>query len=238
MSVDPYRAPQAGAVGEFNGSGFGLLGWGLLMGLANAVVIPAAWGAVAFYRWLFTKLRLSDGTTATFEGRAEEIWGWFALAALLGLVPQTGHLTSDKHTQTIVLQLGPLLLSPLSCYIWVIIARWLTRNIRSTRGKRLTFTGTWGAYLGWTLLVAVSFITIVGWAWTAVAMINWFCRSLDAEGDDIVFTGTGAQFLWRTLLGSLACCVIIPIPWILAWWYQWFFSCIAVRYAPTPIPSP
>ncbi len=115
--------------------------------------------------------------------------------------------------------------------------RWVVGSIRSTRGRRLTWTGTWVSYLGYTLLIWVSALTIVGWAWAVVAMINWFLRNLNAEGDEVLFTGTGGQVLWRVIVGALACCLIIPIPWILAWWYQWFFSCTVVRYAPTPAPA-
>ena len=227
-------APARDATVEFNGSGFGLLGWCLVVALASVVVVPVGWAAAGLYRWLFTKLRLSDGTTATFVGRGEDIWGWFALNAVVGLLPQTGRLISDKREQMIVTNLISLLGIPIACYVGVIIARWAISSIRSTRGKRLTFTGTWGSYLGWTLLIYVSVLTIVGWAWATVAMINWLCRNIDAEGDEIVFTGTGPQVLWRIVVGSFACCLIIPIPWIAAWWYKWFFGCLVVRYAPTP----
>ncbi len=40
--TNALNAPTGDRAVEFNGSGFGLFGWGLLMGLANVLLIPAA----------------------------------------------------------------------------------------------------------------------------------------------------------------------------------------------------
>ena len=60
---------------EFTGTGFQALGWGLLAVLLSLFVIPAAWGAVALYRWFVRNLSFSDGTKASFEGRGGQVWG-------------------------------------------------------------------------------------------------------------------------------------------------------------------
>ena len=236
MSDQPSRQVRV----EFTGSGFALLGWMFLMNLASVVVIPAAWAAAAFNRWLFSNLKLSDGTRVAFVGRGEEIWGYFVVAALMGLVPQLGRLAGDEMLQSLAILGLSLLTLPLTAWAGVKIITWLVQRIELGCGTRLDFTGTWGAYLGWMVLYYVSAYTIIGWAWVAVALLNWLCRNVQAEGNQVRFTGRGAEVLWRVLVGALACALIIPIPWILAWWYKWGASCLVIESAPavSPIAAP
>lgn len=90
---------------KFTGTGFQALGWGLLAVLLSLLVIPAAWGAVALYRWFVRNLSFSDGTQASFEGRGEQVWGYFAIAALLGYVPQLSRAVEDP-TASLFVSLG------------------------------------------------------------------------------------------------------------------------------------
>ena len=51
---------------------------------------------------------------------------------------------------------------------WLLI-RWLVANLASNgQLLGLSFSGSFWAYLGWTILTVVSFITIIGWAWVYV----------------------------------------------------------------------
>jgi hypothetical protein len=243
-----------------------LLGWSILVALAGALILPFAWAAAAFYRWLLLNLRLSDGTTFSFAGRGFDVWGYFVLAALIGgFTPQVamvyfdGWDPHDSHIHATGLDINllkPLLVwdivsvkhlgrskvsfrvnlaapvtVPLGAAMAVFVVGWVVRNIGSTRGKpfTFTFTGTWPAYLGYSLLLQVSVATIVGWAWVAAAMFCWFCRNLQVEDEEVIFLGKGHEILWRGLAGGLACLLLIPIPWILGWWYRWLFSCVVVR---------
>ena len=71
---------------EFKGTGFQALGWSLLAVVMSLFVIPAAWGAVALYRWFVRNLSFSDGTQASFEGRGGQVWSYFVIVMLLGFV--------------------------------------------------------------------------------------------------------------------------------------------------------
>jgi len=44
---------------DFTGTGFQALGWGLLAVLLSFLIIPAAWGAAALYRWFVRNLSFS-----------------------------------------------------------------------------------------------------------------------------------------------------------------------------------
>jgi hypothetical protein len=103
--------------------------------------------------------------------------------------------------------------------------RWVVANI-SSQGRHLplTFAGSPWAYLGWYVLLYVSVITIIGWAWVTTAWIRWICRNITGTRRNIVFTASGWQILWRTLVFALAAALIIPIPWAMGWYAGWYVS--------------
>lgn len=69
---------------EFKGTGFQAIGWSLLYVLLALFVIPAAWGAVALYRWFVRNLSFSDGTRASFAGRGGRGVGLFCHSHTVG----------------------------------------------------------------------------------------------------------------------------------------------------------
>ena len=91
----------------------------------------------------------------------------------------------------------------------------------------LSFEGGYLPYIGWNILLGLSFITIIGWAWVAKFMMQWICRNVrgTAEFD---FTATGLSILWRTLVAVLLTILIIPIPWVMQWYAQWMISQVSV----------
>ena len=53
----------------FVGSALGLFGYMLLATFSfYLLIIPGAWGLVAFYRWMARNTQLSDGSTVDFTG--------------------------------------------------------------------------------------------------------------------------------------------------------------------------
>ena len=216
------QAPLSLVVLEFRGNGLEFLGWALIAALLSWLIIPAAWGAVLLYRWLVQNVSFSDGTEASFEGRGGEVWGYFAVASILGFVPQISNAIDDPAGRFAASIAIPILLLPFSAGIWLIITRWFFASVKLTCGTPLRFVGRYGPYLGWTFLVVLSVYTIIGWAWATVAMVRWICRNIDAGGDSIRFQGTGADFLWRAIVAALACMFIIPIPWMAVWIMRWF----------------
>ena len=105
------------------------------------------------------------------------------------------------------------------------VLRWILGNL-SSNGQALpiAFNGSVWAYIGWQLLLALSFITIIGWAWVATAWTRWICRNISGTRREIVFNASGLDVLWRTIVFAIASSFIIPIPWVLRWYAQWFVS--------------
>ena len=100
----------------------------------------------------------------------------------------------------------------------------------SSNGQPLpiAFTGDALGYVGWQVLLYVSFITIIGWAWVVTAWMRWICRNIEGTQREVIFTGTGLEVLWRTIVFVIACIFIIPIPWVLAWYGRWYASQFAL----------
>ena len=103
------------------------------------------------------------------------------------------------------------------------------RNL-SSNGQPLpiAFNGSALGYVGWQVLLYVSFITIVGWAWVVTAWMRWVCRNIDGTQREVIFTASGLEVLWRTIVFVIACIFIIPIPWVLRWYAQWYASQFAL----------
>jgi hypothetical protein len=234
----PSAAGQFGAAGQYGGGGqygaaeqysgdrygggggslsldvgaFALLGQSLLYAIGVLLVVPAPWLAVGFYRWGATRVRVPDRPNLGFTGQPMDIWWAFmGLGALIYL----GTLGSIIHLIAFV---GQAYLS------WTIL-RWVASHL-SSNGQPLaiTFNGSALLYIGWHALLAISFITIVGWAWVAVAQMRWICRNIGGTHREILFNATGLDMLWRTLVLGFACIFIIPIPWMMRWYAQWLAS--------------
>ena len=216
QSGDQY---QYGA-GSHNGDGslsfepglWPLLGWGLIYGIGILLVVPAPWAATSFYRWIAPRVNVPGRPNLAFNGQIGDIWYVFVgigLLAYAGLGGQLIHLIAF---------VGQAYLS------WMTI-RWIAGNL-SSNGQPLpiTFNGNVLHYIGWHVLLAVSSITVIGWAWVVTAWMRWNCRNIGGTHREILFHATGLEMLWRTLLFGLACIFIIPIPWALRWYSQWYVS--------------
>jgi hypothetical protein len=180
------------------------------------LVIPAPWVAVWVYRWFASRLHVPGRPNFSFTGQVGDIWWVFVL---LGLSNYIGIYDNTYQLISFVIQavLG-----------WLVL-RWVVSNLASN-GQKIptTFEGSIWAYVGWQLLMIVSFITIIGWAWVVTAMVRWICRNISGSRREILFNGTGLQVLWRTIVFALLCSLIIPIPWMLRWYARWYISQFAL----------
>lgn len=148
----------------------------------------------------------------SFTGQPGDIWWAFIL---LGLSNYIGVYDSTFQIIQFVLQ---------AVLSWFVL-RWAIGNIASNGQKiPISFEGSIVGYVGWQLLLVVSFITIVGWAWVVTAMTRWICRNIGGTRREVLFNGSGLQVLWRTIVLALLCSLIIPIPWMLRWYARWFVS--------------
>jgi hypothetical protein len=109
------------------------------------------------------------------------------------------------------------------------ILRWLLANI-SSDGQPLSlgFAGSPWVYIGWQVLMFVSIITIIGWAWVLTAWMRWLCQNIEGTRREVVYNASGLDVLWRTLVFAFASAFIIPIPWVLAWYTRWTVSQFAL----------
>ncbi len=208
---------------EFTASPLEFFGRCLLTGIVSILVIPAPWMMVWFYRWCIGKIKLSDKTEVSFSGDASQIWLPIIVNSALPLIGQF-KIFSPQITLFL-----PFLLIPVQLYLGLIIARWFWKNVVPSCGTKVTFVGTYFQCLGWYLLFIISFITIIGWAWSNVGMIKWFCQNIKGDNHIVEFHGNGWNVLWRSIVFVLSCIVIIPIPWTTMWLIKWYMSNISIK---------
>jgi hypothetical protein len=195
---------------------WGLLGRSLLYAIGIFLVIPAPWVATSFYRWFVSRIKVPGRPNLSFTGQVGDIWWVFVLmglASYIGIYDATYQLVSN------------VLEAVLS---WMVL-RWVIGNLASNGMKLpIAFNGSIWIYIGWNILLAISFITIIGWAWVATAWTRWICRNIDGTQREIVFNASGLVMLWRTLAMAIGCAFIIPIPWVIRWYARWYVSQFAL----------
>jgi hypothetical protein len=193
-----------------------LFGRFLLLTIGYLLVIPAPWTGTSFYRWMASRTQVPGRPNFAFTGQPGDIWYVFVAT---GLMYYAG--AYDDRLQLVVI--------PVSAFLSWILVRWLAGNL-SSNGQRLpiAFDGSVVTFIGWQLLMYVSFITIIGWAWVITAWMRWICRNISGTRREVVFNGTGLEVLWRTLLFAICCVFIIPIPWMMRWYNRWYVSQFAL----------
>jgi GYF domain 2 len=210
MDVAPAGAGPTDALVSHLGV-WGLFWRAVVAGVGNLVVIPAPWTNTMFYRYISEHTWLPSGRRLTFAGKAGDIWYVFIGIGLLGLLGQ-------------FFQGAVLITLPLTFCLNYLVFRWLCDKVGSEDGSvKLAFTGGFWGYLGWNLLVFVSFLTIIGWAWVLKFFLRWICRNISGTVN-FDFVGTGWGILWRTVVTGLASIFLIPIPWVLRWLTAWFIG--------------
>jgi len=213
--------PSAMASGH-SGSGplsieFGILEFtwrSIVMLIGFILVIPAPWAFVWFARWIISCVRVPGRPNISFTGSALTLLPWYFGTIVLVIAV----VMSDMKW------LNNLLVVVQIALYWLLL-KWMVTNIASNgQPLGLSFSGTFWAYFGWKLLLTLSIITVIGWAWVYVAESRWFCRNVQGTRREIVFTGTGLEFLWRAIVVMIACSFIIPIPWVYRWMMRWLAS--------------
>ncbi len=223
----PPMVPPGGAVmgsgGGYAASGnamsidFGILEftWRTIvyvLGAGTVILLP--WTLVWYLKWIVSCVRVPGRPNLSFTGNAMTLVPWVAGLIVLEIVAVVSGI---KIIGTLV-SIGIMLAT------WLLI-RWQVANIASNgQPVGLSFSGSIWAYIGYSLLMAISFITIIGWAWVVAAQARWFCRNIQGTRRLVVFKGTGLEILWRLIVVSIACSFIIPIPWMYRWIMQWWLS--------------
>lgn len=200
-------APQSGFQDGHLSSTFtvwGLFWRSIVYMLGIMLVVPAPWAATAFYRWAIAQIQVPGRPAIGFTGKPGDIWWAFVLTGLCIWLNQ--YLQAEHHYWylTLVIDVAEWVLS------WMIL-KWVVANISSDgRPLPLQFIGEVLPYVGWQLLLAVSFFTIIGWAWVTTAWTRWMCRNIEGTRREIIFTGTGWEVLWRVFVIAITAIFIIP----------------------------
>jgi GYF domain 2 len=226
----PYEGPPPGRnqgdyVGGQSGGtlaidfGIGEFAWrSLVFILGMAVVIPAPWVLCWYLRWFVPCVHVPGRPNLSFTGQPGMIAKWYFGAIAIIILGAVAAAIVDSQVLSNAVNFVQIVL------YWLVI-RYLIANLASN-GQPLgfTFSGTFWAFLGYTLLALIAFVTIIGWAWVYVAQIRWFCRNIQGTRRQVIFKGSGAQFLWRAIVAGLLSVLIIPIPWVYRWMMRWMAS--------------
>lgn len=184
----------------------------LLIGLI--LIIPVPWALTWYIKWLVPCVQVPGRPNLSFLGGAMTLVPWYFGAIVLSLGVALTGIDLLSHLMVLV---------QIALY-WLFII-WLIANLASNEQPLgLSFSGSFWAFLGWTILAAVSVITIIGWAWVYSAMMRWICRNIQGTRREVVFVGTGLELLWRTIVAVIASVFIIPIPWMYRWMWRWLAS--------------
>jgi hypothetical protein len=185
----------------------------LVLVIGLVFIIPAPWVLLMYVRWIVSCVRVPQRPNLAFTGRVIDLmwlYGWVVLAIVAA------------WTQSQVLNLA---VTVVEFVLYFLLIKWFVANLSSDgQPLGLRFTGSPWAFLGYSLLVVISLITIIGWAWVYVAQIRWMCRHIDGTRREVIFNGTGLEFLWRSIVMALACVFIVPIPWMYRWFASWLAS--------------
>jgi hypothetical protein len=215
------RPPMVAAGGGYGGRSLSVdfeileFTWrSLVLFVGLIFVIPAPWVLVWYLKWLVPRVSVPGRPNLNFDGQAMTIATWFFGAVTLAIV-----------VSLIGIQLLNNLMFIVQIALYWLFLKWFVANISSNgQPLGLGFSGSFWAYLGWTVLTFISVLTIIGWAWVYVAQMRWICRNIQGTRREIIFNGTGLEFLWRAIVMVLACVFIIPIPWMYRWFMQWIGS--------------
>jgi hypothetical protein len=212
---------------SFNGGPLQAAGWILLSILGGLLCIPLAWVNAAIARWACRNTEFSDGTTAEFRGTGGEVVVWHVLLFLVTGGQQLALIRTDPSDYGSMVSIFSLSYF-LIIGIILMLLKWFVYNLRLSSGPHLTFTGSYPGLLGWYVLIAVSGITIIGWAWAAVAMYRWMARNVKGDGIALEFRATGLEFLWRALVTGIGSVFIVTIPFLTIWFARWLIGNIVL----------
>jgi len=223
LSPPPHRGratpgaptPAGHLIGAF--PAWGLFWRGIVFGFGVAFILPAPWAGVWFYRWFADKVLLPGGRPLRLEGRVGETW-WLFVG--FGLVQWIGLALNFA----LAVRWGGALSSILGVVLGWALVRWFCAHVETEDGAtKIAFGGGVLPYIGWSLLVAVSFVTVIGWAWAFKYFLRWICDRIEGA-PRFAFNGGGFAILWRTVVVTLCSVVVIPIPWLLKWYGNWMIS--------------
>jgi heme/copper-type cytochrome/quinol oxidase subunit 2 len=184
----------------------------LLLGLI--FIIPTPWVVCWYLNWFVSRVQVPGRPNLSFTGKPLVIAAWYFGTIIVAIALSLTDISGLSN-------LGGLL----QIVLYWLFLRYLVANIASNgQPLGLSFSGSFWAYLGWSILLVLSVITIIGWAWVYAAQMRWVCRNIQGTRREVVFKGTGLEYLWRLIVVALASAFVIPIPWMFRWMMRWQLS--------------
>jgi hypothetical protein len=186
----------------------------LLLCLGLIFVLPTPWVVVWYVKWFVSRVHVPGRPNLSFTGQPLTIAAWYFGAIVLAICVALSGIQWLNNLMFVV-----------QIVLYWLFLRYLIANLDSNgQPLGLSFSGSFWAYLGWTLLTVISVVTIIGWAWVYAAQMRWVCRNIQGTRRQVVFKGTGLQYLWRLIVVGIASAFIIPIPWVFRWIMRWQLS--------------
>jgi hypothetical protein len=211
-----YQAGYAGASGALS-IDFGIVEfiWRSIAFLVGAIlIIPLPWVFVWYTKWIVSCIQVPGRPNLSFTGGAMALVPWYFGAIVLAIALAFAGIEWLNNLMFVV-----------QIILYWLLIKWMVANIASNdQPLGLSFSGTIWAYIGWNLLLGISFLTIIGWAWVYVAQIRWFCRNIQGTRRAVVFKGSGLEMLWRSIVAFIGFSLVIPIPWAYRWMMRWMAS--------------
>ena len=226
----PAPTSPGGDLASFSGQDFtltagalGLFGRAIALTLAMFLIAPAPFALCWFYTWVVEKMQGRHGSRLSFHGTPGSVWVLTTLYGLLivgGIAWSAGVAATEEPSegaQTVFQIVNNLA----SVTIGFFLFRWMINSL-ALDGRRLQFTASFLKYLGWSILLVASVVTIIGWAWVACGMYRWLAATVEGASGRFKFTAKGHQFLGRTILYILFMLPIVTMPWAMRWFLAWF----------------
>jgi hypothetical protein len=212
----------------------GLFGRLLLFVIGELLIVPMPWVTTLYNAYVCDHLLLPDGRRLKFTGKPGDIWYILMGIPLIMYILQavnvwTMHDLTPGQLPNFGVFFGFAIAAELATYyLGLLVLRWAIANTTTEdNNMRLSFDGSFWGLIGWTLLLGLSGITIIGWAWVLKFFIRWICRKVEGTVR-FDFIGPGWGILWRLLVAWLLCIPLIPIPWVIRWIMNWLFSNVVV----------
>ncbi len=215
----------------FNGDAFSALKYILLLLVSSITIIPMAWAVAGLNRWLVSSVSPRDGQSkTTFQGTGNQIWPYFvgiwliaigpyALTILVGFA--SGNIGDGRFAFMSLYPALLICLMPLTIFWSFKILTWSINSISTEQGVHPEFEGRYISLVGYNLLLAVSYLSVIGWAWVNSSILRWLCRSVRINGYRVRFVAKGHQVLGVYLAYSMGCLLIVTIPFLTVWFCQW-----------------
>ena len=206
-SVRARRRCASTPVGPLTGAfpAWGLFWRSVVLALGIIFVLPAPWAGVWFYKWFAGKVVLPGGRPLRLEAQVGGVWWLFLGLGVMQWVGPTLDVALDVRW-------GGALSS-----IFGLIFGWrLSAGSAATSKPRTARPGSplpadILPYIGWSLLVGVSFVTIIGWAWAFKYFLHWICARIEGV-PRFAFNGGGFAILWRGVVFTcVRCCHSDPV---------------------------